>query len=385
MKGIKLFLVLLLSLAVPAFCTGCWSGRELDELAVVMGVGLDASGETGEIAVTAQTAKAADMGKAGEGASGPAYWNVTETGPDPFTALRGMADTAGRRLYLSHNQVLIFGRDLAESGIQSELDYFLRDRESRANIWVIVADGQASELLDFEPKLEKLPARQLAGEVKAKHSTGEWPAVDLLEFANHLMERSRAPLAPLVAMVGEGEERTAQIVGTAVFRDDKMVGTLSETETRGMLWLQGKIQGAALEGPIDGGVAGVEVVSATGKMIPVFTEDGGITLRAEIEAKGHMSAQAGRENLSSPEEIDRLEASLCETIRAEVEAAFLKARELGTDIYGFGNLIHEKEPGRWESLEENWHETFRSVRLEVEVVAQVSNTGRLTQPAFPKE
>lgn len=363
---------------------GCWSGRELTDLAVVMGVGLDLSDRQGEILVTAQTAKAADMGRPQEG-GGPAYWNVSDSGPDPLSTLRGMADTAGRRLYLSHNQILIFGRELAETGVQSQLDYFLRDRESRANVWVVVADETAAGLLDFSPQLEQLPARQLSGQVKSKQDTGEWPAVDLLEFANQLMERSRAPLAPLLSLVGEGEEKTAQIVGTAVFREDKMVGTLTETETRGMLWGQGKVQSGVLEVSMEEERAGVEIVSAAGQIEPVFHEDGSIAMQVRVEAEGHMSAQAGRGNLSAPEEIDRLEAAMGRAIQAEIEASFQKAKELGTDIYGLGNMIHRQHPDRWKELEENWHETFRTVELDVRFDVRVSNTGRLVQPAFPTE
>lgn len=376
-------LSLCLSLSLLTAC-GCWSSRELTDLAVVMGVGLDASDQPGRILVTAQTAKAADMGKPQEG-GGPAYWNIIESGPDPLSTLRGMADTAGRQLYLSHNQILIFGRELAETGVQSQLDYFLRDRESRTNVWVAVADGKAAELLSFSPKAEQLPARQLAGQIKSKQDTGAWPAVDLLEFANHLMERSRAPLAPLISFVGEEEEKAARIVGTAVFREDKMVGALTGSETRGMLWSLGEVQSAVLEVPMGEERAGVEIVSAAGGIEPVFEEDGSIVMRVRVEAEGHMSSQAGDDNLSAPEEIDRLEAALRQAIQAEIEASFQKAGELRTDIYGLGNAIHRQHPERWKELEENWHETFRAVRLETHIDARVSNTGRLVQPAFPKE
>ena len=372
-----------LSLSLLSTC-GCWSGRELTDLAVVMGVGLDRSDRPGEILVTAQTAKAADMGKK-EGGGGPAYWNVSQSGPDPLSALRGMTDTAGRQPYLSHNQIVIFGRELAEEGIQSHLDYFLRDRESRTNVFVAVADGSAAELLDFSPPLDPLPARQLSSQIKARQDTGEWPTVDLLAFANQLMERSRAPLAPLLCLVGEGEEKTAQIMGTAVFREDKMAGVLTQTETRGMLWCLGKVDGAVLEVPLEDGRAGVEIISAAGHIEPVCEQDGSILMRVRVEAEGHMSAQGGDDNLSAPEEIDRLEAALGRTIQTEIEASFQKSQALHTDIYGLGNLIHRQYPARWRELEEDWREVFQGVRLEIRVDPRVSNTGRLTQPAFPKE
>ena len=131
---VRLCLCLLLCLCLTAFGCGCWSSRELNDLAVVMAIGMDTADRTGEIRVTAQTAKAAAMGKDG-GGEGPAYWNVSGSGQDTFSALRGMADTAGRQLYLAHNQILVFSREMAESGVQGQLDYFLRDRESRSTVY----------------------------------------------------------------------------------------------------------------------------------------------------------------------------------------------------------------------------------------------------------
>lgn len=378
----RIGLALCTALCLLACCGGCWSGRELGKLLVVMGVGLDADPSGQTLQVTAQAAKAADMGKT-EGGSGPAYWNLNSSGTDPFTALRRMTGQAGKQLYLSHNQVLVIGRELAEQGVQDALDYFLRDRENRTNVWVIVADGTAADLLDFEPAMERLPARQLAEQIKSRSDTGEWPAVDLLEFTNQLMERSRAPVAPLVALIQDGDAQTAQVVGTAVFRDDQMTGSLNAAETRGMLWSTGEVESAALQADLEGDQIAVEMVSATGALAPVLGEDGSVTMRVEIHAEGYISAQSGDRNFADPQNVDRLEESLCQTIRAEVEAAFQKAQALRTDIYGLGNRIHEKYPHIWEQLEENWHDRFSQVTLETKVDVRVSSTGRLVEPTYP--
>ena len=381
---VRLCLCLLLCLCLTALGCGCWSSRELNDLAVVMAIGMDTADRPGEVRVTAQTAKAAAMGKDG-GGEGPAYWNVSESGADTFSALRGMADTAGRQLYLAHNQILVFSREMAESGVQGQLDYFLRDRESRSTVYVAVSEGDAADLLDFTPQFEKLPAWQLSGQIKASEETGQWPAVDLLEFSNQLMERSRAPLAPLISLTGEGEEKTSQIVGTAVFWEDRMVGVLDEAETRGMMWVLGRVESAALEVPAAGSVAGVEVVSASAEMEPVFRADGGLSMRVRIRAEGRMSDQTGEENLADPGVRLALEQSMSGIIRDEVENAFARAKELGADVYGFGNRIHEEYPDRWAGLEEDWQDTFRTAELELEIDARIRSTGRLVEPAYPGE
>ena len=98
-----------------------------------------------------------------------------------------------------------------------------------------------------------------------------------------------------------------------------------------------------------------------------------------------MSDQTGEENLADPGVRLALEQSMSGIIRDEVENAFARAKELGADVYGFGNRIHEEHPDRWAGLEEDWQDTFRTAELELEIDARIRSTGRLVEPAYPGE
>ena len=97
-------------------------------------------------------------------------------------------------------------------------------------------------------------------------------------------------------MVDCGGEKAVRVNGMAVFKKDKMVGVLSEDETRGVLWVLGKVSSAAINVEIAGGIASIEVLSAQGSATPVVS-DGKVTMKVSVSANAKLTEQTCEENL----------------------------------------------------------------------------------------
>lgn len=143
-----------------ALLGGCWNRRELDTLAIVAGLGLDRDVETGKIQLTAQIIKPGEVktvkvggagGGGGGGGKASAVWVIKSTGDTVFDAVRNMVTQSSRKLYFAHNQIIVIGKKTAEQGVWPLLDFFVRDHEIRWTIWVLVADGKASDVLEATP------------------------------------------------------------------------------------------------------------------------------------------------------------------------------------------------------------------------------------------
>lgn len=65
----KKIAIIILAIFIANLTSGCWSRRELNELAIVLGTGVDLT-DDGKIRLTLQIAKAAAFGGAGEGGGG---------------------------------------------------------------------------------------------------------------------------------------------------------------------------------------------------------------------------------------------------------------------------------------------------------------------------
>ncbi|NLI38627.1 MAG: Ger(x)C family spore germination protein, partial [Clostridiaceae bacterium] len=134
-KKDKAFQALLpLFLMLPLLLTGCWNNRELTDLNIVAGLGLDRT-DDGRIILTVQVAEpgAIQSSSSGSGGGGgekskPVFVASNE-GETVFDALRGMLAVVDKKLFLSAAQVLILGERLAQDGIEEVLDFFQRDHE----------------------------------------------------------------------------------------------------------------------------------------------------------------------------------------------------------------------------------------------------------------
>lgn len=371
--------------------TGCWDRRELDSLGIVLGTGIDKGKEDPtQVQITVQIVKPGEIkgpsgGGNGGGGKGKPYLNVMNSGEAVFDTIREFTHVVNRRLYFSHNQILIIGQEAAEAGVGKYLDLFFRDPEPRLNTWVIVARGKADEALETKAELEQVPALNIAQLIEARAATSEASAVDLHDFMTCLMSKTTAPIASLLEVEGEGEEKIARLMGTAVFKKDQMVGSLDKTETRGLLWVLGEVKSGIVITPCPGGkgTASLEITRARSKVVPEIKK-GTLEITVKIKEEGNLGGQMCVQDLTLPETWTALEKSKAEVIRQEVKAALKKAQSLNTDIFAFGEAVHRKYPALWKEWETQWDEIFPNLAVKVSVEVKLRQTGMITKPVKPE-
>lgn len=368
--------------------TGCWNRRELDDLGIVMGVAFDKTQNPGKVQLTAQIVKPAELKtprKEGGGGVSEAYMNIKNTGETVFDTLRGFTHKFSQKLYFQHNQVLIFSRDIAQEGLQKYIDFFLRDHETRLTVKVLVAKNKAGEILDVKPQLQKIPAMDITDVLESQAATSQTSQVRLEQFVTRLMSKTTAPIASLIEVSGEGNEKTALVSGTAVFKKDKLAGQLDAAETRGLLWVLGEVKSGIID--VDcpgGGKVSLEIIRASSKITPEI-KDGKIHIKVRIKEEGNLGSQSCPENFTLPPAIEALEKKKAAVIRSEVLAALKKARKLNTDIFGFGDSVHQRYPKLWKEYETRWDEIFPHIEVTVAVEAKLRRMGRISKPAYPEK
>lgn len=383
------------SIKILVFClimlniAGCWNRRELDNLAIVSGLAIDKGEESGKIQLTAQILKPGNLSIAAAGGAGGArgaekpYWNLTETGNTVFETIRALTHKSNRRLFLPHNEIVIFSQDIAKEGIQKYIDFIIRDHELRRLIYVLVSKGKASEILESKTELEQIPAISISQLIEARDATSESSAVNLQEFMNRLMSKTTAPIASLIEVVGK--EKTALLMGTAVFKKDKLTGFLDRAETRGLQWVIGEVKSGIIvvECPNGKGKASLEIIRASSKITPEI-KDNTLHIKVEINEEGNLGEEMCLADLSKPEVWMSIERRKAVVIRKEVMAALKKAQEWNTDIFGFGDAVHRKYPKLWKYIESQWDDFFPSLEVTVIVKAKLRRSGMITKPAKPE-
>ncbi len=396
LKKIAFFLLLAL---LTGILSGCWSRKEISEIAIVLGTGVDLT-EDGRIRLTVQIARPTAFVGGGEagavGTEAPASWVVSAEGRTVEEAERYLAMKVPRELYWGHNVILVIGEEMAKKGTRMVTNFFQRERQPRENAWLMVTKGEAKDFLETYSDLAKTSA-QAAGFLTRMKTCY---AVQLREFAEMLASKGVQPTATRVEAKkagitpGPGQEKVftahkqVELTGAAVFKEDKLIGWLDAYQTRGLLWLKGEAMKGAVIVPSpaepDKNVS-IRILRGSTKVVPEYDGEN-LRFNVIIKVEGNMVDQQSREDLARPEKIKALKEAVAEAIRQRTAVALEKAQgEYGVDIFGFGEAFHRKYKKAWRELKDRWDEEFTRAEVNVTVDVRIREIGLLTRRASTEE
>jgi spore germination protein KC len=381
-------------LLLPLFLIGCQNARDLQDLVIVTAVGIDKSDKgADQIRITAQIILPGNItsgiGGAGGGGGGGSegqkpYINVETSGNTVQTTLRSMTDYTINKLYLSHNEAIIFGRSIAKKGIRRHLDFFVRDNEGRPTTKIFVADNLASEVLDVAASFETLPSSNLSSLIIDQKRTSYVKPVEMHEVVKKLLSKTASFVLPIVSVEEMNGQKIHKIAGMAVFKSDKMVGELDKTESSGLLFALGEAKYGLTPVNYKDQEVSLEIISSSSKIKPKIDGEN-ISFSIKIKMSTAISEQTGTEPIGKKEDLDELEKLQKQKIEEEVYSAFSAAKELNADIFGFGELLRKHYPEKWSELESNWDKVFKTVNINVSIDNQIRNMGLSSKPLVPEE
>ncbi len=386
-KYLKLIFLLLIITVILSLC-GCWNMRELDNLSIVMGFGIDKSEVSNEIELTTQIVRTSEKNQSAtkqKESDDSSFINLKSTGKDIFTIIRDYTHKISRRLYIGDSQIIVFGENSAKDGIRDKLDFFMRDHEGRLIVYVIVAKGKAYDVLNEKPEFGNIPALDIAKLVENQFATSEAVKVTLFDLIPNLVSNTKSMVLPCVSILSEGEEKKIVLSSSAVFKDDNLVGELDKKETRGYLWVMNNVKSGVINVNVLGENTSIEIKKAKSEVVPQINKDGSIKIKVKITEEGVLNSQMGNASLDKIFNNKKLENATAYEIKKEIQQTLDKAREMGTDIYGFGEAINLKYPKEWKTIQTNWDKLFKEIDIKIEVTSKLVGDGRIVNPIYPEK
>jgi spore germination protein KC len=386
-KRIKIYVAILLTI-MPGFLSGCWDSHELNTLSIVSGLGWDIDQDTGEVTLTYQSIipseiESSSSSNEGGGQKGGnplrAIQLDQDTGASPYEVLSRYAQHASRIPFYEHTQVYIFGKDGVQRGIYPFLDTQARNPVSRPNaLMVVSAEKTASDILGVQDGMENIQAFGMAAEIKLSATFSKFPAVTVLQFQNRLLSKTTAPIAPMVGIfeqTGREGKKTQKIrvVGTAVFKGDRMIGELNERESSGLLWAINEIKIGFVTIP----EANLEIVKAKSKIVPELQGDQ-VKITIEIDQESNLVQYNGHQGITA-DLVQELEKGQAKEIESQVRAAVEKSFDLEADVFGFGDAVHRKYKKEWKELKPRWDDIYPCIEVVIKAKTHINEIGEINQ------
>lgn len=379
--------ILLLIATMSMSLTACWSNREVNDIAIVSAIGID-QGNNGNIRLSLQLAVPLLIGTgSSQGGAGTTKladtsgWVVSEEGATVMETYRSIQQKLPRQIFFSHSRVIIVGHSMAESGVSQVLDFFERYRESQMKSYFAVSATTASDVLNYLPKFERLSSEVIFEELKR----GVLPTVRLVDFLNALQSEGVEPFAPILAITasenGESPYKNLVISGSAVFKEDKMIGRLNDNEARGLHWVLDTVKEGVVTIEIEEGrrkgriSAELEKVNVSRKM--KIGESGKMEVRLHADVSANIYENTTDMNLEISKNTNYVIDSLKHEIEKRITASIQKVqRELKSDIFGFGQSIYRRYPRAWnKTYREQWNTLFSEMETKIDVDVRVLRNG----------
>jgi spore germination protein KC len=392
---------ILLVMFFLSFLTGCWSRKELNEIGIVTGMGIDTA-KDGRYELTVQMVAPAEVASQKGVSTQVPVTTYKTTATSLMEAARKMTSISPRRLYFPHLRLLIIGKELADQGISNVLDFVSRDHEFRTDFYIVVAQtGKASQYLEINTPIEKIPSQQLF--TKLETSEKVWApttAVKLNDLISALTSPGRDPVLTGITLVGHAKqgnskENTNKInpdvrigySGISLFKKDKLVGWFNETESKGYNYIIDKVRQTAGNVRCPGGTKGevtVETIRSKSKM-KGKVQNGKPEVEIKIENEGNVGEVECKDlDLTKTTTISQIEKEAEQKIKHDINAAVSKAKKLKSDVFGFGEAIHREDPKYWKTMEKNWNEAFENITVNVNVDVKLRRTGTINN-SFMKD
>lgn len=368
-------------LLAAVLCTsGCWNRREIETLGFVIAAGIDTDKQG--YFVSSQVVNTDNMGK-GKSERFPPYFVYTAKGETIFDAVRKSTHLSPNKLFWSHTKVLVISDSMARKGVKPALEFFSRDGEERRNFMLAVTPGQAEHIIKADVKLKEIPTLALLELIGITKATSTSSPVTLNDFLR-IYKSSTSILVPTVSLVKEqgGEERY-YLAGSAAFTGDKLSAYFSPVQTRGVLWVLGKVKSAILVAKCPGtngrkakDKLAFEVFKVKSK-IKAEKQQGRFVMKVKVKETGNLAEASCSKDEVTPKGVAEFEAIKKKKIEEEITEAIAKAKEEKTDVFGFGEVIHRTYPKEWKGISKEWNEMFASLTVDVTVETKVTASALL--------
>jgi spore germination protein KC len=394
-RSIMLFVSLFIMLGL---LTGCWSRRELNDLAISVGMGFDKKGD--QVQVTIQIVNPGEVAskRSGAGTTTPVS-TFQATSQTIFEALRKIATQSPRKVYSSHLRILVISEDLAREGITPILDGISRNHEMRTDFYIVVARGTTAEnVLKILTPIEKIPSNQMYTTLEMSEKI--WAPtvkVKLNTLISDLQTEGKDTVLTGIQIKGDpnkGDSKSnvsktdpyssLQYSGVAMFRKDKLVGWLNDRESKGYNYITDNVNSTIGHNSCpSGGILALEVVRTKTKMRGKV-ENGKPQIFVQVYLEENVGEVQCKIDLMDPTSIKQLEKIAQKGVQSIIYSAIQKAKKYDVDIFGFGEAIYRADPKYWDKNKGNWKEQFLDLPVQVSAEVKIRRLGTVNDSLMQK-
>ncbi|WP_337983502.1 Ger(x)C family spore germination protein [Lysinibacillus sp. C5.1] len=388
MKKTILMISLILLISI---LSGCWSKRELNDLALVAALGIDFIDD--EYAISVQVIDPSQISSKQTASRQATVVTYHAKGKTVFEAIRKILALSPRKLYFAHVQLVVLGEDLAVDGIRDSIDFLARDQEIRNDFTIIVSQqATAKDILNVLTPIEKIPAKKMLNSLTVTQDAwGSTLEVDVEDLVTKLGVGNQYFVLSAIEIQGDkslGIDQTnverietpvkLKFTGLAIFKEDKLIGYLDEYDSKSFNYLNDNIKSTIeiIACPSDG-VLTTEITQSKTTTKGAM-KNGSPTINVSIDIVQNVAEVKCDINLTELTTIDWINRQTELSIKKNIdESLHVLQEKYNADVLGFGEAIHRADPKEWKKIKKDWHTIYPNIEVNVKVNVNTQGSGTM--------
>lgn len=401
--------IMLLSLILGA----CLDAREIDEWAYIYTIGVD-KGISDKLRMTVQIPALKTGTPGGQGGQGSSsgseseYTVISLDCPSFYSGVSMINTSLSRKLNYTHAKFFMVSEDLAREDIGPLIRAFVRDRQIRRTMHMIVVKGQASEFIqEYDPVVGTAISKTQEGMMAMEGETGFFIDTTFGEFLDDTKSTKRQPIAVLAAVndfsnftdvipaeskdfkssgdyyAGELPRKggdKGEYLGAALFDGGRMVGELNGDETRALMMIKGEFErgSIAIPDPLKPELVDTLIIRQQKQPdVKITFRNNEPVIRLHIFLEGDLQALQSDEEYEDPKLKPILEKQVRSILEDHLKKTIEKCQKLGCDVFGFGDTacMQFLTIQEWEAY--GWLNHFSKATIESELDFTIRRTGTM--------
>ncbi|WP_335871831.1 Ger(x)C family spore germination protein [Bacillus sp. 2205SS5-2] len=359
-------------LSILFLITGCGS-QVIDDLAMLDAVAYDLSeDEEKPLTVTAQ------------------YPIITQEGVIGNEILSVNANSSkDSRIQFSHESnlkmvsgqinIALFGEKLAEVGLKTIIDTFMRDPSLGPRVYFVVTKGNAKDILEYKHQEGPDTARYLRTFSEKLDIENESANYNSYQVIRDYFDDGIDPIMPYFII----KNKKISLDGYALFNKDKFVHHISTKQSATLFYLRDDIHKGTLS--IDVSDAKNENLFPEQLMFNYHKKDYSLNVKMNenqpisveivIELEGRVLEYTGEKYLDN----EKVQKQLEEKIKVHLDeqsTEFIElTKEINIDPIGIGRYVRNKLPyNEWKKM--NWEEVYPTLDINVSLDMKLIDVGQ---------
>ena len=359
MKKIITMLIIIFTL------TGCLEKVELRDRAIVQCFGIDFENDSYNITLQIFNSSVAQEGKSADKNS----LIVKTQGRTITEAVYNMNNLLGKTIFLGNNKVILIGRKTAENGIEDILDFFDSDYQTRVKTTILICEDTAENTISAKEKEDIISSKDIfaVSEINKEHGIIGNSDILTAETSFH-SETCNSFLLGYLKVIKDNNKIYPNIIGSALFKDDKMIDIFEIAESEGATWILGNPKLICISGETtDSTKFSVTAKNIKSKISGEIKQDK-IKIKISVKFDGKTDEfDKGKKWELTGAKMEEIEHICNEKVREKIELAVNKSIKNGCDTFNFDNYLSGKNINYVRKNSKNWSQIIKQSKVDIEV------------------